>query len=390
MRLVAVTSLRITQNICTNLFLLGTSCCISLHFQRIAVRPSKFGPIQSFFGVTVMQVKYKALSLIGVVTIVTAAISGWSSYGSNKDIIEKAKQNELRDTATLIQNDLQEQATKAAARASLIVSLPSIQDAFRKGDREQLVQRLLPAFLIQRDKFGIREGQFHLAPATSFLRIFDITAGHGEDLSSFRDMVLATNRKGEAQKGIEIGRRGLSIRGIDVVKDEKGPIGSFEVGMSFSPILENLKKNAGFESGVFVDAQMMADIAILLPKPDNERMVGAYQNVEATNWKIVRPMVTAETLNDAKDVLTRIKVVDGVDYGLVAVPLLDFKGTRIGAIVAVKSFEEFQSMQSAALVRSLAFAVLQAIILGGAMLILINVLFIRPFETAQMKETKNS
>ncbi|MBC7617392.1 MAG: hypothetical protein H7293_00105 [Candidatus Saccharibacteria bacterium] len=337
-----------------------------------------------------MQVKYKALSLIGVVTIVTAAISGWSSYGSNKDIIEKAKQNELRDTATLIQNDLQEQATKAAARASLIVSLPSIQDAFRKGDREQLVQRLLPAFLIQRDKFGIREGQFHLAPATSFLRIFDITAGHGEDLSSFRDMVLATNRKGEAQKGIEIGRRGLSIRGIDVVKDEKGPIGSFEVGMSFSPILENLKKNAGFESGVFVDAQMMADIAILLPKPDNERMVGAYQNVEATNWKIVRPMVTAETLNDAKDVLTRIKVVDGVDYGLVAVPLLDFKGTRIGAIVAVKSFEEFQSMQSAALVRSLAFAVLQAIILGGAMLILINVLFIRPFETAQMKETKNS
>ena len=337
-----------------------------------------------------MQVKYKALSLIGVVTIVTAAISGWSSYGSNKDIIEKAKQNELRDTATLIQNDLQEQATKAAARASLIVSLPSIQDAFRKGDREQLVQRLLPAFLIQRDKFGIREGQFHLAPATSFLRIFDITAGHGEDLSSFRDMVLATNRKGEAQKGIEIGRRGLSIRGIDVVKDEKGPIGSFEVGMSFSPILENLKKNAGFESGVFVDAQMMADIAILLPKPDNERMVGAYQNVEATNWKIVRPMVTAETLNDAKEVLTRIKVVEGVDYGLVAVPLLDFKGARIGAIVAVKSFEEFQSMQSAALVRSIAFAVLQAMILGGVMLILTNVLFIRPLQAAQKKETENS
>ncbi|OYU46263.1 MAG: hypothetical protein CFE44_03020 [Burkholderiales bacterium PBB4] len=337
-----------------------------------------------------MQVKYKALSLIGAVTIVTAAISGWSSYGSTKDIIEKAKQGELRDTATLIQNDLQEQATKAAARASMVVSLPSIQEAFRKGDREQLAQRLVPAFLIQRDKFGIREGQFHLAPATSFLRIYDVTAGHGEDLSSFRDMVLATNRKGEAQKGIEIGRRGLSIRGIDVVKDEKGPIGSFEVGLSFSPILENLKKNAGFEAGVFVDAQKMADIATLLPKPDNERMVGAYQNVEATNWKIVRPMVTADILNEAKDVLSRIKVVDGVDYGMVAVPLLDFKGTRIGAVVAVKSFEEYQSMQSAALVRSVAFALLQAIILGGAMLILINVLFIRPMEAAQKKETKNS
>ena len=154
-----------------------------------------------------MQVKYKALGLIGVVTIVTAAISGWSSYATNKDIIEKSKQNELRATATLIQNDLQEQANKAAARASMVVSLPSIQEAFRKGDRDQLVQRLVPAFLIQRDKYGIREGQFHLAPATSFLRVYDVTAGHGEDLSGFRDMVLATNRKGEAQKGIEIGRR---------------------------------------------------------------------------------------------------------------------------------------------------------------------------------------
>lgn len=155
-----------------------------------------------------MHVKYKALLLVSTVAVLTGALSGWSSYATNSTIIENAKQKELRSTAILIQNDLQEQATAAAARASLIVSLPSIQDAFRKGDREQLVQRLVPAFMIQRDKYGIREGQLHLPPATSFLRIYDVTAGHGEDLSSFREMVLATNRKQESQKGIEIGRRG--------------------------------------------------------------------------------------------------------------------------------------------------------------------------------------
>lgn len=337
-----------------------------------------------------MHVKYKALMLVGVVTILTAGISGWSSYATNSGIIESAKQKELRGTATLIQNDLQEQATKAAARASLVVSLPSIQDAFRKGDREQLIQRLEPAFLIQRDKFGIREGQFHLAPAMSFLRIYDVTAGHGEDLSGFREMVLATNRKQESQKGIEIGRRGLSIRGVDVIKDATGPIGSFEVGLSFLPILENLKKNAGFEAGVFVDAVRMSDVATLLPKPDAERIVGTYQNVEATNWKVVRPMVSADLLNDAKDVVVRIKTVDGVDYGMVAVPLLDFKGSRIGAIVAVKSFEDYQTLQSSALVRAIAFALLQAVILAGAMLMLINVLFIHPLTAAAKKEPQNS
>ena len=333
-----------------------------------------------------MHIKYKALLFVGTITILTATISGWSSYSTNSGIIESAKQKELRSTATLIQNDLQEQSSKAAARASIVVNLPSIQQAFRKGDREQIAERLVPSFLIQRDKYGVREGQFHLAPAMSFLRIFDLTAGHGEDLSAFREMVLATNRKQEPQKGIEIGRRGLSIRGVDVVRDTDGAIGSFEVGMSFSPVLENLKKNTGFEAGVFVDAVMMSDIANLLPKPDAEHLVGTYQNVEATNWKLVRPMVTAEVLNEAKEVVTRIRTVDGIDYGMVAVPLLDYKGSRIGAIVAEKSFEDYQSMQGSALVRAIAFAALQAMILSGAMLILINVLFINPLVAGVKKE----
>jgi methyl-accepting chemotaxis protein len=336
-----------------------------------------------------MHVKYKALICVGVITVLTSGISGWSSYATNTGIIENAKQKELRGTATLIQNDLQEQSGKGAARASIIASLPSIQEAFRAGNREDLVKRLVPAFLIQRDKYGVREGQFHLAPAISFLRLYDPEVGHGEDLSAFREMVLATNRKQESQKGVEIGRAGLSIRGVEVMKDAQGPIGSFEVGMSFSPVLENLKRNAGFEGGVFVDATMMANIATQVPKPDADHIVGSYQNVEATNWKVVRPMVDGDLLTDAKDVLVRIKTVDGVDYGLVAVPLLDYKGARIGAIVGVKSFEDYQAMQGGALVRAIAFAALQAIILAGAMLILINVLFIHPLAAAK-KEQQNS
>ena len=156
-----------------------------------------------------MRVKYKALAFAGVITVLTAALSGESSYSTNNGVIESVKQKEFRRTATLIQNNLQEQASKAAVRASIVVSLPSIQDAFRKGDREQLVERLVPAFSVQRDKFSVCEGQFHLAPATSFLRIYDVTAGRGWDPSSFRERVLATNPKQETQKGIEIGRRGL-------------------------------------------------------------------------------------------------------------------------------------------------------------------------------------
>ena len=152
--------------------------------------------------------------------------------------------------------------------------------------------------------------------------------------------------------------------------------------MSFSTVLENIKRNAGFEAGVFVDAPSMQRIATLLPKPDPDRLVGGYQNVEATNWKLVRPMVSAEALSEAKDVVTGVRTVDGIDYGMVAVPLLDFKGARIGSIVGVKSFEEYQRMRGSALVRSIAFAALQALLLAGAMLVLINGLFIHPMMAA--------
>lgn len=322
-----------------------------------------------------MNSKLKVLGIVATLSVVLAAVSGWSSYRTNREVIDFAKRNELLVTATLIQNDLQEQSNKAAARASMVVSLPSIQEAMRKQDRDQLVARLQKSFLIQRDKYGMREGQFHLPPATSFLRIYDIKAGHGEDLSSFREMVLTANRKQEAQKGIEVGRRGLSIRGVDVIADDKGPIGSFEVGISFGTVMDNVKRNSGFDAGVFVDATLMNDVATLLPKPDRERLVGTYQNVEATNWKSIRGLVDADLLSAAKETVTRVTRVDGVDYGVTALPLLDFKGQRIGAIVAVKSFEKYQAMSNSALIQVIAFAGLQALLLAGAMWLLIKVFF---------------
>lgn len=206
------------------------------------------------------------LILIGVATV-TSAISGFAGYSASARITDNAKRRELKGVATVIQNSMAEQANKAAARASMVASLPSIQEAFRARDRETLVRRLGPAFAIQKEQYGVREGQFHLAPAISFLRIFDPKNGHGEDLSSFREMVLATNRKHEPQKGIELGRRGLSIRGVVAVADEQGPMGSFEVGMDFNAVLEGTKRDTGFECGVFVDDKLMAEAATLIPRP---------------------------------------------------------------------------------------------------------------------------
>ncbi len=325
-----------------------------------------------------MQIRQKAPLIVVSIAILTAGLSTYSSYVSNKRMIDAAKSQELRTTATVIQDSILSQSNKAAARASLVVNLPSLQEAFRRQSRADITTRLVPAFLAQREQYGVREGQFHLAPAFSFLRLFDLQNGHGEDLSAFRQMVVAANTTQTPQKGVEIGRRGLSIRGVYPMKDAQGPIGSFEVGMSFSTVLQEVKKTTGFEAGVFVDDAQMASIATSMPRPDPERIIGGFQAVEATNWQAIRAVSTAEVVTNITDVSTHLPIVDGNEQGTVVVPVKDYKGQPIGSVVATRNFEDYQTQSQWALVSMLSLAFMQALLVAGVMLVVINGLLVGP------------
>jgi len=225
---------------------------------------------------------------------------------------------------------------------------------------------------------GVADGHFHTAPATSYLRIYAPTLGVGEDLSSFREMVVNTNKDHEPRRGLEIGRRGLSIRGIDVVKDAEGYIGTFEIGLNFLPVLENVKKNTGFELGAFADDDLMSRIANSLPHPDAERIISGLRNIETTDWKTLKSVTTPELFSSIKEISTQIKTISGIDYGIVLIPLKDYKGLNIGVIVAVQNFETYQKQMSAAIVRAISFSLLQVVVLCGVLLVMIKVMFVRP------------
>ena len=327
-----------------------------------------------------MNIKWKSQLLLFMVAITTSIVSAYTGFGASNAMIESAKKRELNVTATLIQSNIAEQINKASARASLVSSLPSIKQAFRAKDREAIAARLLPAMIVQRDQFGVREGQFILPPAISFLRIYALKDGHGEDLSGFRQMVLVANRTGEPQRGMEIGRRGLSIRAVYPVKDDEGLIGSFEIGLSFSSVLSQTKINTGFDAGVFIDDKLMTEVAKLIPRPDNERIIGGYQSVEVTDWAALKPLLSPSLFAKSRDVAVDLITVNGNDYGLVLVPVLDYKGERIGAVVAVRDFSEFQTQQRWALTGTIAMSGLQIVLLTGSLLIVVNAMLLKPFE----------
>jgi len=324
-----------------------------------------------------MQLRIKVPLLITLVTFIASLLLTLFFYQTSLQSIENNQKEELATTVTLIQKYTDEQTKKALSRAELVASLPSVQQAFRAKDRDQLAQILVPTFLIQRDRYEVRDAHFHLAPATSFLRLFYLK-NYGEDMSSFRETIVITNQKQEPQSGVEISRHGLNIRGVVPISDAQGAIGSFEVGMSFNSVLEAVKQVTGFELGVFVDNELMTKVATGLPAPESDRVIGGLRNENSTNWGFIRPLLTPDILRKVNDTTVKVQKIDGIDYGIALVPLLDFKGKKIGVIVAGKSFQSLTSQANVILVNSLVIALFEVIVLAGTATILFNGLLMRP------------
>jgi len=325
-----------------------------------------------------MNTKLKAMILMLAVVVSTAALSGYIAFSDDQAALESSMRRELTLVGKLLQNSIDAQIGKGSARAALISSLPSVQQAFRARDRDELIHQLLGPMIIQREQFDVREAQFHLPPASSYLRLFKLDEPPGEDLSSIRSMVVATNQQQTPHEGISIGRRGISLRGVYPVADSEGHIGSFEIGMDFVDVIRNVKDTTGFEAAVLVDRRLMRDIATLVPAPEDYKLLGDYQMVVATNWAFIKPLLSPEKLQTVRKPWQDTKVVGGETFGGAAIPLWDPTGNLIGYAVAARSFEHHVKQRNWAIVRSAAMAGLQVLLLAGVVLLILNGMLLRP------------
>ncbi len=326
-----------------------------------------------------MRIRYKIpLITLGAV-VLTALISSFSNYQTNIKLIENAKKKELKMVARLIQNQLVEQSNVAAGKVAFVVSRPEVIKAFRAKNRDELISIMIPTFKIQRDKFGVRDAQFTLPPATTFLRLHNL-ALYNDDNSSFREMIIMSMKNQQSYQGIEIGRSGVSLRAIDVVKDAQGVIGTFEIGMSFGTILDELKMNTNFDAAIFINDDLMTSIATSRHRASQDRIFGELQGIGATDWAKILPNMSTQLLSKVNDVKTITQRINGVDYGVILIPLLDFKNSEIGVIVAISNFSNYQSQLSANLISSIAFGILQTLILYGVVLVSFHVLLMRPLD----------
>ena len=247
--------------------------------------------------------------LILVMSIVIPVVL--NEFSNNIDRAEEKELHKLYDTAIA---EIESKGTLALALASAIAQDPNAQRLFANRDREALAQRTLPLFTTLKSEYSVKQFQFHLPPATSFLRVHK-PKKFDDDLSSFRETVIVTNRDKIAIKGLEKGVAGIGIRGIVPVSSQGKHIGSVEFGLSFGQSFFDEFK-----------AQNNVEIALYTEKNNQfSAFANTIKNHQFSTTKQFQQAFEGQNINT-------LQVLNNKPYAVYLHQIKDFSGKPLGVL----------------------------------------------------------
>ena len=250
------------------------------------------------------------LALVMVVPVVNIKIS---------DVVHEAERNELKNLYKSAMAEIESEGRLAQAMSYIIASMPEMSQAMAEGRRDDLAARTVPLFKELKKQYSVRQFQFHLPPAISFLRAHKAKK-FGDDLSSFRKTILATNSSKKAVKGLEKGVAGLGIRGITPVFYDNQHIGSVEFGMSFGQAFFDKFKN---KYGV--------DIALHIKRNEGFTPFGATLRSGSNEKATLLQAGELKLAMQGTEVITQAEFSE-TPYAIYGKSVTDFSGNPIGVM----------------------------------------------------------
>lgn len=191
------------------------------------------------------------IGFISVIAIALVCIVAANQYLMS-DLSDNAFRSKLKDNYKTLTSSILAEAGRAESMSALVANIPAAQKMFAERDRDGLIAMFGPSFGELKQKYAVRQFQFHTPPAQSFARIHK-PKKFGDDLSSFRKTVVNTNDSKKPTFGLEVGVAGLGVRGMVPVFHEDKHLGSIEFGMSFGQaFFEHFKKDYGVDAALYL------------------------------------------------------------------------------------------------------------------------------------------
>ena len=214
---------------------------------------------------------------------------------------------------------IEDQVVRALTAASIVAGMPSVQKAVAAQDRAALAAEFVPQFKLMNAQFGVQQMQFHLPPATSFLRVHRPDR-FGDDLSAIRPAVVESNANRKPVSGLEMGREGLGLRGVVPIAFEDLHVGTVEIGLSFDVDLFNAFKR---QSGVDVALYLQNGAELSYFAGSTPSFLGLDLDLLATAAK-------------GTGIIEKVQL-DETPHAVLVTPVLDFSRRPIG--ISVKAID---------------------------------------------------
>ncbi|MBL8691938.1 MAG: HAMP domain-containing protein, partial [Rhodospirillaceae bacterium] len=266
-----------------------------------------------------LSVGFKVAGLATVGMIAVLVLSAGINIYEAQGLVDRQLGAALRSAEASFAANVEAQAKRALTVSTLVAGMPSVQKALATKDRAALAAEFVPQFAQMRDRFDFQQMQFHLPPATSFLRVHR-PERFGDDLTEIRPGVVETNTSKRPVSGLEIGREGLGLRGIVPILSAGQHVGSVEVGLSFDDVLLSAFKR---QSGVDVALFLLDGSAFAFFAASNPRL---------SAFDVGR---VADAIKETR-ILDRV-FLDGVPHAVIASPVLDFSRRAIG--ISIKAID---------------------------------------------------
>ncbi len=268
--------------------------------------------------------KTRSLSLRGkliliISTLFTATIAmlvGNAYLQEKKAIMASVEGQLLKDYQSVIEL-ISLSAEKAYGLAETVATLPEVQKTFAAGERERLMALTAPLHGVGKARLNIHQFQFHLPPATSFLRLHEPTK-FGDDLSATRPTIVKASGTQQPVLGLDTGPFGMGIRGVAPVSSDGRFIGVVEFGIAVNDrLLQPLHERYGINAAIAIDKG---------GKPALLAQSGGVDIAEPC-----RPLL-AQVLADGTRRLCDVST-DDRHLLLLAGPLADFSGKTAGLVL---------------------------------------------------------
>jgi methyl-accepting chemotaxis protein len=299
---------------------------------------------------------------LAVAAVAAATVIALGTVRAERQRLAADLAADTRSFASLMAGSVESATDGMEMSLRMLLADPEIAARFADGDRTWLAGRLVPLYESKlKAEFGLTQLGFQDPASVSFLRIHQ-PKKFGDDLSGIRADVDRANAARSTVKGLEVGPFGPGLRVVLPIAHQGNHVGTIDAGASMQRIFTDLGEEFGFEFALGIDRRVFEN-AKRKADPENDIVQGdlVFYEIKGDRARVAAGLELPEAGGFARERIEGRRVMRTV------VPLADWSGKEIGAVLLVKDVEEALAaadagaLRAAGLIAAMLAAVMAAI-----------------------------